>query len=214
MDVYGHRQGVPPPTTSSRRQHQRYSIADYASHHVAAQQIDMRSHVGTTRFSLPSPGSRSSPQSLPPPYGRRQAAPPSTAPHYVTPTRSRQVPPGAAHPRTVLANSEQWESLRSKGYVLKGTGDAPRTSVAFAPALAVIPVSPYVRVSSPIPVLTDVPTCVGDRVRSLPRAVHMPVPNPARTGVFLHPPSKSIPVLEQAIIQAPQPVNPGHEINS
>lgn len=145
MDVYGHQHEGPPPSTPSRRQYnqQRYSSAEYTGRQVAAERVDVRSHRGNTRFSLPSPGSRSSPQSLPPRYGRQQAAPPPTTPHYVTPTRIRQHP---AQPRTIQANPEQWEDLRSKGYVLKGTGDGPRTSVAFAPALAVIPVSSYVYV--------------------------------------------------------------------
>lgn len=142
MEVYGRQHASKFPATPPRqRQHQRYANGDCKG---PPPEVSMsRAHFGTTRYSLPTPGSRGSPQSLPPWHGRRQAVPTSaTPPHYATPTRVRQVPTSSPQALgTVQANTEQWESLRSRGLVLRGSGEAPRPSVAFAPQLSEIPVS-------------------------------------------------------------------------
>lgn len=159
MDIYGRIQGV-PPSTPSRRQHQRYSSADFDIN--ANERAAVRSQYPSTRLSLPSPGSRASPQSLPPQHQRRQAGHPPVPPHYVTPTRARHPSTSAQQARAVRVDPEQWESLRSKGFVLKGSGDVQRSSVTFAPALSVIPVSPMNH---------------HELLRSFPDACHSPEPD-------------------------------------
>lgn len=142
MESYGRQQRVRvPPTTPSSRAHQRYPSQDTLPY---PDYYRNRTPQGTnTRFSLPSPGSYPLPQSLPPQHTRRQSAAVAAQPHYATPTRPRQHHASNGHQgRIMQADPEQWESLRSKGYVLKGSGDQQqRTSVTFAPSLATVPVS-------------------------------------------------------------------------
>lgn len=143
MDTYG-RQWVAPATPSRGRNkgHQRYSSLQEPPFPDYYRNRALPGSCESPRSSLPLPGGRPSPKSLPPQHNRRQSAAESQQPHYVTPTRARQrrnanTYPGSAAPIEL----GQWEQLRSRGFVLKGAGVQARPTVTFAPALAVIPVS-------------------------------------------------------------------------
>lgn len=140
MENYGRQQQVrvAPTTPSTRRQRfpsqETLPYPDYYRNH--------QTPPSSARFSLPAPGSRPAPRSLPPQHARRQSAALAPQPHYITPTRPRQSPyTNAPQARVLQADVEQWENLRSKGFVLKGSGEQQRESGSFAPSLAVVPVS-------------------------------------------------------------------------
>lgn len=204
MESYGRQQQVRvPPTTPSSRAHQRYPNQDTLPYPDYYRNRTPQS--SNTRFSLPSPGSRPLPQSLPPQHTRRQSAAVPAQPHYVTPTRPRQQhAPDGHQGRVTQADPEQWESLRSRGYVLKGSGDQQqRASVTFAPSLAVIPVSDLLAHSAVQAGDTE-PFASFRRAKFL----HPPAPTQAPSQAALkddrtYLPSKYILVCELAIIQVP-----------
>lgn len=143
MDLYARHHGAAFPATPPRHQtKQRHASADYNGHLPLGVTAPRVKH-NSARYSLPAPGSRDFSPNLPSPHRHRQATPPTStaAPHYATPTRVRQLPAGSPqNSRPMQANLEQWESLRSRGLVLRGTREGTRASVAFAPQLCVIPV--------------------------------------------------------------------------
>jgi hypothetical protein len=127
------------PSTPPRQHQQREStgITYYSGPHLS--QIAYTS----SRFSLPAaPVYRDPPIAVISNSPRRQSTVTSSVPHYVTPTRPRHNGhPGLATQRPVIVNPEQWESLREKGYVLRGVGTSAPVMAGSAPHLAPISVS-------------------------------------------------------------------------